>query len=86
MGGHRPSGLVFSPWGQFWTQIKRLFSGRDQLQVGDADWCGLWQGLCAGVLWRRGELLALAADLPLLESQVDITGYQTNGMANSSFI
>ena len=36
--------------------------------------------------YSRGDLLALAADLPLLESQVDITGYQTNGMAYSSFI
>jgi hypothetical protein len=36
--------------------------------------------------YSRGDLLALAADLPLLESQVDMTGYQTNGMTYSAFI
>jgi hypothetical protein len=36
--------------------------------------------------YSRGDLLALAAELPLLESQVGMTGYQTNGMAYSAFI
>jgi len=36
--------------------------------------------------YSRGDLLAAAADLPLLESQVNMTGYQTNGMVYSSFI
>jgi len=37
-------------------------------------------------VYTRATLLKAAAELSLLESQVDITGYQTNGMAYSSFI
>jgi hypothetical protein len=41
---------------------------------------GLVSNLLETGAYTRASLLAFAADLPLLETQVDITGLQTNGL------